>query len=85
MSAAENIQPQPVEPVEQTAVVIPFPGVAQPTEVAPVDEVPADHWSKRLPAGHGRSVYATTWLIPTTVAAAIATGLVIRALNGGAL
>lgn len=39
---------------------------------------PAAHWSKTLPPGNGRSVYARIWLIPGTVTAAVLTGGLLR-------
>lgn len=35
-------------------------------------------WSRRLPAGTGRSVWAGVWLIPAVTAAGVLAGLVLR-------
>lgn len=37
-----------------------------------------DHWSRTLPPGNGRSVYAGIWAIPGTVTAALVAGAVLR-------
>lgn len=53
----------------QTPVVVP---------ARQADDARAAHWSETLPPGSGRTVFYRIWLVPGTVAAGCATGLVLR-------